>query len=352
MDQTNYQDTQDINASGPHSGELSQIDQNFSDNHNAYNEVTIDTNGQSYEPESQDIYREDSMRTESNAYENPGTTLYVSKLSLRTTEETIYHEFSRFGKIQNCYLVVDPNTKDSRGFAFVTYETIEDANSALNNCLELKIDGNIVLVERSRRSRPRSPTPGRYCGTKPIPDRRLGGYNIRRDPRMFSRDYYDRPQMKYPYKRDYPSRDNYGAARDRGYDYPSRYGLKEQYPDYHMHKRGFERPPAPHGRDYYPRNERLPYPPRDPRDFHSGYSRDLRETRDFRVPRDPRERYPDYPRMREIHDPRPILPYERERIPFRPREDSFNDRYHDDRERESHYPPARVNREYRPRYEY
>ncbi|KAI0243783.1 hypothetical protein L0F63_000354, partial [Massospora cicadina] len=237
-------------------------------------------------------------------------------------------------------------------FAFVTYEAVEDANSALNNCHELKIDGSMVFVEKSRRSRPRSPTPGRYSGSKPVPDRRFGGYGVRRDPRTFSRDYYDRPQMKYPYEREYPSRDGYNVPRDRGHDYSSRYGLKEQYPDYRMRDRGFERPPAPRGREYYPRSERAPYPPRDPRDIHPSYSRDVRDSRDFRVPRDPRERYPEYPRMREMRDSRPIPPFERERMAFRPRDEVFPDRYRDDREREIHYPPARVARDHRPRYEY
>ncbi|KAJ9068065.1 hypothetical protein DSO57_1032517 [Entomophthora muscae] len=364
MEQPNSpQASHDMGPTGSHTiDHNSQPTQSFNDALDSYNEVTINTSGQAYDPldheitqthdsASQGEYRENSHRhDERSGYDNPGTTLYISKLSYRTTQDTLVQEFSKFGNIQNCNLVVDPHTKESRGFGFVTYETVEAANTAIDNCQMLKIDGVIVFVEKSRRSRPRSPTPGRYSGSKPIPERRPG-FNDRRDyNRNISRDNYDRPQIRYPYEREYPPRDGYNAPRIRNHDYPSRYGLKEQYPDHRMRDRGFERPPAPRGRDYYPRGERSQYPPRDPRDMPPSYSRDARDSRDFRAPRD---RYPDYPRVRdprEMRDSRGVPPFDRERAPLRPREDVIPDRYRD--ERANHYPPARASRDHRPRYDY
>lgn len=230
----------------------------------------------------------------------------------------------------------------------MTYETVESANAAIENSQMLKIDGAMVFVEKSRRSRPRSPTPGRYSGPKPLLDRRPV-YGDRRESNRFpSRDQYDRPQIRYPYEREYPPRDAYSVPRIRSHD-PPRYADKEPYPDHRMRDRGFERPPAPRGRDYLPRAERSQFPPRDPRDMPPSYSRDARDSRDFRAPR---ERYPDYRARdpRDMRDSRPIPSFERERVPLRPREDIIPDRYRDDRV--SQYPPVRTTRDHRPRYDY
>ncbi|KAI9297656.1 RNA-binding domain-containing protein, partial [Neoconidiobolus thromboides FSU 785] len=96
--------------------------------------------------------------------DNQIPTIYISKLSFKTTEETLIGEFSKYGKIANCHLVVDPHTKESRGFAFITFEDIEEADNAVAKCANLILDGSPLVVEKSRRTKPRSPTPGRYSG--------------------------------------------------------------------------------------------------------------------------------------------------------------------------------------------
>ncbi|KAF7113108.1 hypothetical protein RHSIM_Rhsim02G0233600 [Rhododendron simsii] len=58
---------------------------------------------------------------------NPGNNLYVTGLSTRVTNSELEKYFSREGKVTECQLVTDPHSKESRGFAFVTMETNEDA---------------------------------------------------------------------------------------------------------------------------------------------------------------------------------------------------------------------------------
>lgn len=65
----------------------------------------------------------------------------------------------------------DPHTRDSRGFGFVTMETPEDAEAAIQNLNATEHIGKVITVEKARRGRARTPTPGRYYGPPKRPDR-------------------------------------------------------------------------------------------------------------------------------------------------------------------------------------
>lgn len=58
----------------------------------------------------------------------------------------------------------DPHTKDSRGFAFVTMETAEEAEAAIAGLNATELMGRTMNVEKARRGRARTPTPGQYHG--------------------------------------------------------------------------------------------------------------------------------------------------------------------------------------------
>lgn len=58
----------------------------------------------------------------------------------------------------------DPHTKDSRGFAFVTMNTAEEADAALVGTNATELMGRTMNVEKARRGRARTPTPGQYHG--------------------------------------------------------------------------------------------------------------------------------------------------------------------------------------------
>ncbi|KAF8377764.1 hypothetical protein HHK36_031149 [Tetracentron sinense] len=178
---------------------------------------------------------------------NPGNTLYVTGLSTRVTERDLEDHFSKEGKVNSCYLVVEPRTRISRGFAFVTMDTLEDAERCIKHLNQSVLEGRYITVEKviictfgpmlmskgfsisnpflltwrflSRRKRPRTPTPGNYLGLKSTREsgyrgdrgRYRGGYG--RD------DYgYRRSPRRSPYRggRDYsPRRSPYGGGRSR-----------------------------------------------------------------------------------------------------------------------------------------
>ena len=56
--------------------------------------------------------------------------LGVFGLSLYTTERELEKQFGSFGEIEKCQVVLDGHSGRSRGFAFVYFETIEQASEA------------------------------------------------------------------------------------------------------------------------------------------------------------------------------------------------------------------------------
>jgi RNA recognition motif-containing protein len=84
--------------------------------------------------------------------------LYVGNLSYDTTEEDIRNLFSEVGKVTDVALIKDRETGSSKGFAFVTMSSQEEADSAIQR-FNGRSYGNrdlTVNIARPREERPRS----------------------------------------------------------------------------------------------------------------------------------------------------------------------------------------------------
>uniref|UniRef100_A0A7I4BV32 RRM domain-containing protein n=1 Tax=Physcomitrium patens TaxID=3218 RepID=A0A7I4BV32_PHYPA len=79
---------------------------------------------------------------------NPGNNLYVTGLSTRVTEKDLDEHFSREGKVVECRLVVDPRTRESRGFGFVTMDNADDADRCVKYLNRSTLEGRIITVEK------------------------------------------------------------------------------------------------------------------------------------------------------------------------------------------------------------
>ncbi|PON49956.1 Splicing factor-like protein [Parasponia andersonii] len=79
---------------------------------------------------------------------NPGNTLYVTGLSTRVTERDLEEHFSKEGKVASCFLVVEPRSRISRGFAFVTMDSLEDADRCIKYLNQSVLEGRYITVER------------------------------------------------------------------------------------------------------------------------------------------------------------------------------------------------------------
>lgn len=58
----------------------------------------------------------------------------------------------------------DPHTRESRGFGFVKMVTSEQADAAKSGLQGEVYEGRTLSIEKARRARPRTPTPGKYFG--------------------------------------------------------------------------------------------------------------------------------------------------------------------------------------------
>jgi transformer-2 protein len=79
---------------------------------------------------------------------NPGNNLYVTGLSTRVTEKDLEEHFSKEGKVTECRLVVDPRTRESRGFGFVTMENPDDADRTVKYLNRTTLEGRVITVEK------------------------------------------------------------------------------------------------------------------------------------------------------------------------------------------------------------
>ncbi|KAK8451036.1 hypothetical protein SEVIR_6G097100v4 [Setaria viridis] len=130
----------------------------------------------------------DRSRSRSLDDRNPGNNLYVTGLSTRVTEDDLEKFFSKEGKVKNCHVVLDPRSKESRGFAFVTMDTVEDARRCIKYLHRTVLEGRLVTVEKAKRTRERTPTPGKYCGRRGGSQRSPSPHRSRRRERSRSRD--------------------------------------------------------------------------------------------------------------------------------------------------------------------
>ncbi|VDN24550.1 unnamed protein product [Dibothriocephalus latus] len=95
----------------------------------------------------------------------PSKVLGVFGLSTYTSERDLFDIFSEFGHVKEIKMIYDNLTGKSRGFAFVYYDSTEDATQAkARGDQGMEIDGRLVRVDYSITQAPHPPTPGVYMG--------------------------------------------------------------------------------------------------------------------------------------------------------------------------------------------
>lgn len=81
------------------------------------------------------------------------TTLRVSNLSNDVIEEDLREIFGKFGHITRCNIVRDRETGRSRGFGFISFDTIPQAEKAQERLDKHGLDNLIINVEFSGKNR-------------------------------------------------------------------------------------------------------------------------------------------------------------------------------------------------------
>lgn len=260
---------------------------------------------------------------------NTGSNLFVTGIHPRLTESDISRLFEKYGDVDNCSIMLDPHTKESRGFGFVNMTSAEQADAAKEGLQGEVIEGRTLSIEKARRSRPRTPTPGKYFGPPKrgkliffgffflvcatlmsysssdgrgpprrgdrYDDRRggMGGNWRRRDDDYYRSGRYDSYNERRDYGRDYgrgdyrsrdyggrdyrrESRDDYGYRGGSSGAGPDRYGDRYNRDERREDRRGGAGGGGDEARGYYDRDANPPSydaaAPREPRDAYAGRS--------------------------------------------------------------------------------
>ena len=75
--------------------------------------------------------------------------LIIRNLSRDTTESALRSLFEAHGVVQACNLVLDKETRKSKGFGFVEMPKSTDAKAAMKTLNSTHVDGNEIRVKKA-----------------------------------------------------------------------------------------------------------------------------------------------------------------------------------------------------------
>ncbi|KDP36187.1 hypothetical protein JCGZ_08831 [Jatropha curcas] len=88
------------------------------------------------------------------------TKLFVGGLSFYTTENGLSEAFSQYGQVVEAKIVTDRVSDKSKGFGFVTFASVDEADKALTEMNGKTLNGRVIYVDYAK--------PKTYGGGIPI----------------------------------------------------------------------------------------------------------------------------------------------------------------------------------------
>eukprot|EP00800_Vazella_pourtalesii_P012981 TRINITY_DN3041_c0_g2_i1.p1 TRINITY_DN3041_c0_g2~~TRINITY_DN3041_c0_g2_i1.p1 ORF type:complete len:210 (+),score=42.74 TRINITY_DN3041_c0_g2_i1:217-846(+) len=158
----------------------------------------------------------------------PNTSLFVRNLSYSVKTEELRSIFTKHGPITDVYVPLDYYTHKPRGFAYVQYEDVIDAEEALKRLDGYHLHGNPLEIQYAEGDRK---TPGQMRVREKGGDSYYGGG---------SRDYY--PSRRYREDDRFSSR--HGRERDYDRDRFSRGRRERDYYPRRSYSRSYSRSPG------------------------------------------------------------------------------------------------------------
>jgi RNA recognition motif-containing protein len=76
--------------------------------------------------------------------------LYVGNLPYSVTDTSLKSNFSEFGSVNSAKVMMDRDTGNSKGFAFVEMGSAEDAQAAITGLNGVSVDGRAIVVSLAR----------------------------------------------------------------------------------------------------------------------------------------------------------------------------------------------------------
>ncbi|MBK5200314.1 MAG: RNA-binding protein [Spirochaetaceae bacterium] len=87
--------------------------------------------------------------------------LYVGNLSYNTTEDGLSDLFAQFGTVNSANIIIDRETRRSKGFAFIELDEDDAADAAISQLDGQEYDGRNLRVNEAT-SKPRNNDRGGY----------------------------------------------------------------------------------------------------------------------------------------------------------------------------------------------
>ena len=136
--------------------------------------------------------------------------MFIGGLRWETQKSDLISHFQQYGTIIDAVVMKDPQTSNSRGFGFVTFQSTEEAEAAMEAMNEKEFDGRTIRVDKAG-DRPSGSQGGfRSGGGRGRGGFRSFGGNGDRPPRNFGGE--DR-------ERSYRRRDDRSEGNHRNRDY-------------------------------------------------------------------------------------------------------------------------------------
>ncbi|WP_394848951.1 RNA-binding protein [Pendulispora brunnea] len=101
--------------------------------------------------------------------------LYVGNLSFHSTEQSVRDVFAESGTVTDVHIVTDRETGRSRGFAFVTMSSPQEAQKAIGSLNGALVDGRPLRVNEAEERAPRGGGGGGGGGGRGFDGPRRGG---------------------------------------------------------------------------------------------------------------------------------------------------------------------------------
>ncbi|KAM9415772.1 uncharacterized protein ACWYII_024459 isoform 2-T2 [Salvelinus alpinus] len=159
----------------------------------------------------------------------PNTSLFIRNISDESRPEDLRREFGRYGPVVDVYIPLDFYSRRPRGFAYIQFEDVRDAEDALHNLDRKWVCGRQIEIQFAQGDRK---TPNQMKGKEGGSSRS----SSRHDDQDYDRDSRRRRSRSRSYQR----------RRSRSPSYDRRPRRSESPREHRPHPRDHRRPPPGH----------------------------------------------------------------------------------------------------------
>ena len=86
---------------------------------------------------------------------NRGNNVYIANFPPEATETQLKELFSSHGTVEDVRIIKRYESQESKGFGFVTFQSVRDAENAIDALDGTDFQGHALSVQKAKRSRPR-----------------------------------------------------------------------------------------------------------------------------------------------------------------------------------------------------